>query len=114
MIRESKRNQPDENSGYEKRDADVRKTFIMIVAGIVVLALILVGLIEYFEFEKEKEIYEIVLKPESEELIKLREREDSILETYGIIDTLQGIYRIPIDSAMKEMLRDAGVPQSGE
>lgn len=106
--------EPGEGPGYERRDADIRKTFILIVAGVVVLALILVGLNEFFSYEKDKEIYEIVLKPESPELLKLREREDKILNSYGIVDSLQGIYRVPIDTAMQEMLREAGVPESGE
>jgi hypothetical protein len=106
--------EPDESSGYERRDADVRKTFILIVAGVVILALILVGLNEYFSYEKDEEFYEIVLKPESRELIEMRDREDRILNSYGLVDSLQGIYRIPIDSAMQEMLREAKAAESGE
>ena len=114
MSADRSTDEPEESSGYEKRDADVRKTFFLIIAGVVILALILVGLTEFFSYEKDEEFYDIVLKPESKELIKLRERENKILNSYGVVDSLKGIYRVPIDSAMKEMLREIKPAESGE
>ncbi len=40
----------------------------------------------------------------SEELTKLRTREKTALTSYKLIDAEQGIYQIPVDSAIKILL----------
>jgi hypothetical protein len=103
---------PGKDAGYETGDVNVRRTVILIIAGIVTLVIILVLLNEYFSYVKEKEIYEMVLKPESKTLIEIRARENRILGSYGVADSAGGVYRIPIDSAMQIMLHEVeGVPR---
>ena len=111
MDEDNRINDANKNAGYETGDVNVRKTFIMIIAGIITLVIIIVSLNEYFSFAKEEEIYETVLKPESKILIEIRAREDQILGSYGVADSAGGVYRIPIDSAMQIMLHEMeGVP----
>lgn len=92
--------------GYETRDVNVRKVAILVVMGIIVLAAILVALDLYFSYSVEREIYEMVLKPESKALKEIRQRDQLILNSYGKSNSLEGVYHIPIDSAMQDMLRD--------
>jgi hypothetical protein len=99
----------DGGSGYETRDVDVRKVFFFILLGIAALVLILFALNAYFSYVAEEEIYEMVLRPESKDLVELRQNEDRILNSYGVVDSVNGVYRIPIDSAMKEILREQGI-----
>ncbi len=48
----------------------------------------------------------------SAKLLKLRARDDSLLTTYGVVDSARQLYRIPIDSAMVYYLRDIGATTS--
>ena len=48
-----------------------------------------------------------------EDLAALREREDQILTTYGVVDQNAGVYRIPIEVAMKLTL-ERGLPARQE
>lgn len=101
-------------AGYEKRDADIRKVFLLIIVGVILLALILYVLNVYFIYQSDEAVYQAVLKPESKELIQLRDREDAILSSYGVVDSADGVYRIPIDSAMQKMLVKTGADEGGE
>ena len=94
------------NSGYETRDVNVFKVTVFVVLGIIVLAGLLLALDEYFTYTAEREIYEIVLKPESKALIEIRERDKEILNSYGVVNGDSGIYHIPIDSAMTAMFNE--------
>lgn len=100
------------NSGYETRDVNVFTVTVLIILGIIALAGILVSLDIYFSYTVEREIYEIVLKPGSKALKEIRQRDRLILDSYGKSDSLEGVYRIPIDSAMRDMLREAPVSKN--
>lgn len=98
---------PQPSGGYEKRDTNVRGIVwvTLISAVIIVLSVIMVN--ELFIATKEEIVEEVVLKPESVPLRELRARETSILESYDVIDAPKGIYRIPIERAMKLMAERA-------
>lgn len=89
------------NSGYEKRDVNVKKLILWGIAGIVIVVISLVVLTEYFLITKEDYYYQAVEKPRSQELMELRERETEELNSYELIDEEKGIYRIPIKRAME-------------
>ena len=101
-----------ENPGYETSDVNARRIFLFILSGIIVLVLILIALDNYFKYVADEEEFEMVLKPQSKPLTDLKQREQQILGTYGIADSSSGAYRIPIDSAMQIMLREAGATGS--
>ena len=87
------------SGGYEKRDVNVRKISIFAIISIVILAILLTMIDEWFIKTKEDLYYEMVLKPKNKELLQLQVHEDSLLNSYGIADST-GAFRIPIDSAM--------------
>jgi hypothetical protein len=91
-------------SGYETRDVNILKIVGVGLVSVVLLAIILIALREFFIATTKKQYYEVVLKPESEALKKSRERENEILSSYKVIDQEKGIYRIPIDSAISIMV----------
>ena len=94
--------------GYENRDVNAKKIMIYAVIFIVVLVIMLILLNDYFIYQKEQMYREMVLEPENPQLLELRAKEDSILNSYGLADTATGEYRIPIDSAMKQAAANAG------
>jgi hypothetical protein len=89
------------DSGYEKGDVSVGKILLATVAAVIFLVVVIVMLGQFFIVETEEQVQQVVLAPESVTLRELRAREDKALNSYGIIDTTQGIYRIPIERAMK-------------
>ena len=96
-----------ETSGYEARDANVGRIVIIGIAFVVLLAVSLFLVDQYFIITKEKDIQEIVLKPQSVTLREVRSREDEILNSYKLIDAAKGIYQIPIGRAMELMAQKA-------
>ncbi len=99
-------NEHGDDAGYEEQDVRIGRTALFILLGSVMLIAILVLLNEYFLAVKEEVVYEEVLKPESRSLMELRAREDSILTTYGVADSVKGLYRMPIDKAMEKMITE--------
>jgi hypothetical protein len=98
--------------GYEKQDISVKKVAIWTAILIFLLSLSFVALDDWFIKTKEEMYEEMVLKPVNQELIDLRAKEDSLLSSYGKFDTLGGVYRIPIDSAMIQMAAESGSTDS--
>lgn len=101
-------NDIEHSSGYEKTDIDPKQIIIFGILFIVFLVVSLVLLDDYFIYKKEQMYREMVLEPIDPEFLKLRAREDSVLNSYGIADTATGEYHMPIDSAMKQVAASAG------
>ncbi len=89
-----------QTQGYESRDINLKLVIAVGLTGVMLLVLVLIGLDQYFTAVTEKQIEEAVLVPVSKDLLALRAHEDSLLDSYGVVDSARGIYRIPIDSAI--------------
>ena len=89
--------------GYEKSDINLRKVFIFGALSTFAVIISVVLIINYYNDLKERIFYQQVLLPESEELLELRRHEADIMNSYSLLDSINGIYKIPIDSAMKIM-----------
>lgn len=94
-------------SGYDTSDINVKKVILIAVAVVLVVIVAIVALNEYFVSLKEEYVYDMVLRPESVTLRDLRAAEDEILNSYKLVDSTAGIYRIPIDRAMELMAEEA-------
>lgn len=106
---------PDHNAdtGYEKGDVNVGRMLAVTAVAIVFTLAVVFFMNEFFVFEKEKMVQEMVLAPESKALRELRAREDRELHSYAVIDTASGVYRIPIDRAMELVADEAFQERSG-
>lgn len=91
--------------GYEKSDVSIKSIFMIALISIIIVAALIIGASQYFTSVKEEMITEMTLKPVSVKLLELREFETSQLTTFGLIDSTEGIFRIPIDEAIKKMVR---------
>jgi hypothetical protein len=103
----------------------VVKFLVGLSAGIVVTALAVWGLLHYFDARKAREAPSPsplatgpMLPPEprlqgapgsasspSEDIMRFREREDQMLDSYGWIDRQNGVIRIPIEQAKQLILQ---------
>ena len=96
---------------YEEKELNVRK---LTVRGIIfATAILLVYVIVWLGWFNVKDP---ILYPPKElpagalTLEQLRAKEDSALYSYRALNAAQGKYQIPIDSAIKILAREAGVP----
>ncbi len=99
------------NAGYERRDVNI--PWALIVTAVIVIGIILsVAFVdEIFVATKEQAIQEYQLVPENTMLRELRARETEVLGGYKLLDSQQGIYRIPIERAMQLLAEEAYASQ---
>lgn len=95
------------DSGYEKRDINLRVTIIVGAIIVLLIAVFLVALKSMFVLSSEKMMQDYVLKPESAPLRDLRASEMETLTTYKLLDPAMKVYRIPISRAMELMAEEA-------
>lgn len=100
--------------GYEKRDVAVGKLIGATAIITVFVAAFVIVLFQYFSLESDQQVYDAVLAPPSVALLDLRAKEDEILNSYAVVDSTKGIYRIPIDRAMKLLADEAYARQTAE
>ncbi|APF19856.1 hypothetical protein Calab_0306 [Caldithrix abyssi DSM 13497] len=101
-------------NGYEKSDANVNKIIAYTIMIMVLLGAIIVGVNEYFTYYSRQLEYDIILNKQSTELLELRAQEEQILNSYELLDYTKGIYRIPIERAMKILADEAYAKQKEE
>lgn len=89
------------NAGYEKKDVNLKFVVGISLLSIVVLIVILVLLSDYFITAESEATYTAQLQPESVSLKEIQAEEEEILTTYKLLDAEKGIYRIPIDQAIR-------------
>jgi hypothetical protein len=93
--------------GYETRDVDLKKALLWGVGSIVIIVVVIVIAVDYFTATQERMMQEYVLSPKSTAWRELRARENEELTRYGLLDSVGGIYQIPIERAMKLMAEEA-------
>ena len=59
-----------------------------------------------FVFSYDKPLFRSLSNMESEDLKNLREKEESTLSSYRVIDREKDVYAIPVDKAMEYVVRD--------
>jgi hypothetical protein len=104
----------DSDVGYEKQDVNVGRMLLVTAAAIVFTLAVVLIMNEYFMYEKETIVQEVVLSPESKALRELRAREDRELHSYAVVDTASGVYRIPIERAMDLVADEAFQKRMGQ
>jgi hypothetical protein len=92
-------------AGYETHDADLKPIIIIGLVSLILLVASIILIDQYFIATRERLVNEVVLSPQSIALRELRAREDEVLNSYKIVDSQNGIYRIPIERAM-ELIAD--------
>jgi hypothetical protein len=95
------------NDGYERSDIDIRQTVWWSVIIILLIAVSLVFLWEYFISVREELYYDSVLKPESSKLREVRAHEEELLTSYAVVDSTTGAYRIPIERAIQLIVEES-------
>lgn len=74
---------------------------IAVFISVIFLVVIFIFLNEYNIASREEVTREQKQFTQPAMLSKMRAREDSLLTTYGVIDSTAGVYRIPVNRAME-------------
>ena len=96
-----------ENNGYEKRDMPVKPLVIGGISFILIVAVTLFLLFEYYVRVMDNSVYDFKLSKRSKKLIELRESEKETLSSYKIIDEENGVYQIPIERSKELLINEA-------
>ncbi len=95
--------------GYERQDVNVKAIIVSAIICIFILVASLLCLDSYFVYYRELLIKQST-SVEPIALHDLHERDNKILNRYGIIDKSNGIYHIPIDNAFDHIIRERSQP----
>lgn len=90
---------------YEKKDLSLPSFTLIALISVALLLIIIFGSIQYFNWQKESVYFTNVLEPVSKKLTALRQHEEEVLSTYGIVDAKNSVYRIPIEKAIELSLK---------
>ncbi|HJO21325.1 MAG TPA: hypothetical protein QGF75_01525 [Candidatus Marinimicrobia bacterium] len=94
------------NAGYEKKDIPVKPVAIGGMIFIVIVAVTLLLLHEYYIRVVDDTVYEFRLSKRSNKLIELQESEEKALNNYKVVNEEEQIYQIPIDKSKELLLND--------
>jgi hypothetical protein len=97
----------DSAAGYEEKDINLKSVFLVAGGVVVVIVIVVIVLNEFFIISKEEIIRRQVLAPESVALRELRAQEEELLGSYGVVDSEKGVYRVPIERAMRLLAEEA-------
>ncbi|MFN3427777.1 MAG: hypothetical protein ACK41G_09420 [Candidatus Thermochlorobacter sp.] len=92
---------------YERQDVNGARIIGSFIIGTIVVAIVMFAISQYFIISREHQMLENALKPESNLLRDVRQREEGALNSYKVIDEKKGIYQIPISEAMKILTDEA-------
>ena len=82
------------------------KLFIFLVAFFFILVVTGIGLANFLKLNTIEQLDSKVLSLENPELTEIKVRTQSLLHSYDIIDSKQGVYRIPIEKAMELLVNN--------
>lgn len=90
-------------AGYELRDVNVKVLYIVSVVVIIFVFASAIWLDDYFHIYQNKVTQEYVGNAPTPELTALHSHEAELLNNYGVVDAQKGVYRIPVDDALKQV-----------
>ncbi|MFH0793119.1 MAG: hypothetical protein V2A74_03710, partial [bacterium] len=85
---------------------DAQLVAVIGIISALVLFVIVVGLLAWFNHVRSEELQRKVIAAPSEEIATLRAHQQSVLNSYRVVDRDKGIVAIPIDIAMELEVRD--------
>jgi len=97
----------DPREGFDDTDPKSTSIVAFAIGCIILLALTIFALKQYFNKIWDEAVYEKVLAPPSEQLKQLHYREDWYLSHYSFTDKKNGVVRIPVDKAMDLFVQEA-------
>lgn len=95
------------DAGFDAEEPNARAILLFTGATVVLFIAVVIGVTYYFNQVYERQEYEQVLAPPSEQLKELHAREDWELSNYHFVDKAKGQVRIPLNRAMDLLIQEA-------
>ena len=99
---------------FENESENIGKILVIGILSLVLFVASLFMLDDYFSIKREAEILNMDLGVPSEQLKAMRDKENSTLSSYKLLDADKAVYRIPIDRAMRLIAVDAFENEVGD
>lgn len=90
----------DQNLGVEPDHPPLGKLFVFLVFLFLVIVISGIGLANLLKLNTAHQLESKVLSTQNPELQEIKSRDETLLNSYDVIDTGKGVYRIPIQKAM--------------
>jgi transposase-like protein len=88
------------NFGASIDNLNIKKLTFWTIFGTFLILVMIVGIIEIYDFTISTSQQDVAKESTFYDISELRERDKETLNSYGVVDLDEGIYRIPIDSAI--------------
>lgn len=99
MARSYKRGAMDDNPNY-------KRILFWSVLGFVIFIAFVYMLSSMYQYNSYTTEAEVSANSDYYQIKELNKKEDEILKSYGVVDAENGIYRIPIDSAINKYVEE--------
>jgi len=86
--------------GVEGDDLNYKRLFFWTSIGLVLLAVFLYTLVNMFDYTQFVIGEKTAADSQFSQIHDLKQHEQKVLHSFGVVDQEQGLYRIPIDSAI--------------
>lgn len=92
--------------GVMSDDLNYKRLIFWSVLGMVLVLIFVIALFEMFEYNTDVTQSRISEQSEYYQINQMKMEGEETLSTYGVVDLEEGIYRIPIDSAMNDIINE--------
>ncbi|MEX0719378.1 MAG: hypothetical protein WD059_01840 [Balneolaceae bacterium] len=92
--------------GVTKDDINYSQLIFWSSFGVTLLIVFIVGLVYFTQYSLFEAQREVSSQSHFSEVVELRSNQEQDLNSFGVVDLENGIYRIPIDSAINKMAID--------
>lgn len=90
--------------GVMHDDLNYNRLIFWSVLGIILVVIFVVGLLEMYQYNANVTQERISAQSEYYQIKQLNEEAQETLSSFGVVNPEEGIYRIPIDSAMNDIV----------
>ena len=91
--------------GVMHDDLNYKRLVFWSILGIILVLIFVKGLVEMYQYNMDVTRERISENSEFYQVNRLKRDAEETLSSFGVVDPEQGIYRIPIDSAMNDIAR---------
>lgn len=92
--------------GVMSDDLNYKRLIFWSVLGMTLVVIFVKALFEMFDYNTDVTQERISEQSEYYQINQMRTEGEETLSTYGVVDLEEGIYRIPIDSAMNDIINE--------
>lgn len=95
------------NFGASIDNLNIKKLTFWTIFGTILILVMIIGIISIYDFTISSTKQKVANESTFYDISELKERDQETLNSYGVVDPDEGIYRIPIDSAISLTVKNS-------